>query len=184
MTTRMSRLPKRMSKALLKDVMVVETALPIVVYVSSSSSWTLFPRCVVAFRARFPEWKQNKNPGTCCRAHPVLTKRRYATTHTNARSEKRRKTERNKSSRDKKVMTKEEKVSFFFFLSCVCWCKNCSKVQNSSRVSHYDIFSKGHLIRYLTTSRAHQSLVFPLRFTGFLVFLRVVLRQVLVVQNF
>lgn len=66
----------------------------------------------------------------------------------------------------------------------MCWCKNCSKVQNFSRVSHYDIFSKGHLIRYLTTSRAHQSLVYPLRFTGFLVFLRVVLRQVLVVQTF
>jgi hypothetical protein len=32
MTTRMSRLPKRMSKALLNDVIVLETALPIFFY--------------------------------------------------------------------------------------------------------------------------------------------------------
>ena len=67
---------------------------------------------------------------------------------------------------------------------CVLWCKNGAEVRDFSRVSRRDVFSKGHLMRYLTTSRAHESVAIPLRFTGFLVFLRVVLREVLVVQNF
>ena len=135
-----------------------------------------------------PNGNETKILSTWCRAHLRLTKRNtQPPTRTPRGRRSEGKQERNKSSsRDKKVTTKEKRFRSFFFsrLVCVCWCKNGAEVHNFSRVSRRDVFSKGHLIRYLTTSRAHQSVVFPLRFTGFLVFLRVVLRQVLVVQNF
>ena len=121
MTTRMSRLPKRMSKALLNDVTVVETALPIFYGLGLQRLGLFFPAtvgwCLSLSRMETKQKSSSVLPG----AHRTPHEKVQTTTHTNARSETRRKTKRNKSSRDKKV-TRQKRKRFrsFFSLKLVC----------------------------------------------------------------
>jgi len=60
MTTRMSRLPKRMSKALLKDVIVLETALPIFYSLLLLPLGLFFPLCGWCLSLAFPNGNKTK----------------------------------------------------------------------------------------------------------------------------